>query len=63
MTVYQNIGIFECLWTFITSSKYPRSESKVVGVYGLTTSSPRLSFPLLGKTIKGYHMIESNGTQ
>lgn len=33
-------------WTFITSSKYPTSESKVVGVYGFMTSSPWLSLPL-----------------
>lgn len=35
------------LSTFITNSKYPMSESKVVGVYGLTTSSPWLSLPLI----------------
>jgi hypothetical protein len=36
------------LWyvTLTTNSKYPTSVSNVVGVYGLITSSPRLSFPL-----------------
>lgn len=39
------------VFTFITSSKYPTSESNVVGVYGLITSSPRLSFPLYFKQV------------
>lgn len=41
--------IFIYIYTFITNSKYPTSESKVVGVYGLITSSPWLSFPLFDK--------------
>lgn len=48
----------------MTNSKYPTSESKVVGVYGLTTSSLRLSFPLYEKPmsyklIRNYHDSKS----
>ena len=32
--------------TFTTRSKCPRSQSRVVGVYGLTTSTPSESKPL-----------------
>lgn len=46
--------------TFITNSKYPTSESKVVGVYGLITSSPWLSLPLLHVKEKLYHTLEIN---
>lgn len=49
LTVYETT--MRKINTFMTNSKYPTSESKVVGVYGLTTSSLRLSFPLYEKTM------------
>jgi len=45
-------------YTLITSSKCPTSESKVVGVYGLITSSPCASLPLFEKLF--VHNVSTN---